>query len=219
MTTPAAPAQEVDPLGQAEKNPSISFNNQPVGTSYVGTVVEPATLVQSRDFDTKELAYWPDGNKKMSVVITLDINGSHFGLWAAKPSAMFQALVDAQKEAGQKIAAGGTLGITFVGEVPNEKKPWLNAQKQYKAVYSPPDPFAQQQAPAQQPSNGFGANAGPPPSWATQSPAPAPAAAPVAAPVSAPAAAAPSGPSPEQVAAIKAAGLDPATVFPGYVPA
>lgn len=130
-----------DPFAVYEKTPSVSFKDMPIGTTYTGTVVEAPQIVQSRDFDTGDPEFWPDGNKKLSVVTMLEINGEHRGLWAGKPSAMFRAMADAQQAAGAQIQVGGTLTVTFVGEQPNEKKPHLNPQKLYKVTYQPNDPF------------------------------------------------------------------------------
>lgn len=130
-----------DPFATYEKTPSVSFKDKPVGTTYTGRVIEAPQVVQSRDFDTGDPEFWPDGNKKLSVVTMLEINGEHRGLWAGKPSAMFRAMADAQQAAGAQIQVGGTLTVTFVGEQPNEKKPHLNPQKLYKVTYVPNDPF------------------------------------------------------------------------------
>ncbi len=178
--------------------PSVSFNNMPVGTSYTGTVLELPAMVQARDFETGNPATWPDGNPKMTVVTKLSIDGEERSLWAPKPSAMFAAISDAQKAAGAALAIGGTLTVTYTGDKPNATNPRLNPAKQYNAVYQPPNAFGGDEASA--------------PAWAQPAPAQ------VAQPVQPVAAQAPvaSGPTPEQVAALKAAGVDPATVFPGW---
>ena len=141
-------AHHADPL-EYEKAPSLSFRDKPIGHTYVGTVLGPASLVQSRDFETGEPATWPDGHPKYSVVIRLEMDGEPYSLWAPKPSAMFAALVAAQKQAGTRIGAGGTLHVRFSGETPNVKNPKLNAAKQYQCKYVPPvtDPFADEFAP------------------------------------------------------------------------
>lgn len=140
MTT--AQQQDVDPFaGGGEKRPSVSFKDKPVGTVITGLVIDSPKLVQSRDFETGEPAVWPDGNPKMTVVVDLLVDGEEMSLWAAKPSAMFAALAEAQKTAGSRIGVGGTLAVKFTGEKPNEKNPRLNAQKLYAAKYTAPDPF------------------------------------------------------------------------------
>lgn len=179
--------------------PSVSFKDLPVGTSYTGTVLELPQLVQARDFESGNPATWPDGNPKMTVVTKLSVNGEEMSLWAPKPSAMFAAISDAQKAAGAAIAIGGTLTVTYVGDKPNATNPRLNAAKQYSAVYQPP--------------NAFGTDSQEVPNDAQQNVAQTLG----ATPVTQQSAATPAnGPTPEAIAALKAAGVDPATVYPGY---
>ena len=134
-----------DPLSY-EKAPSLSFRDAAVGTMYKGVITSRPKLVQSRDFESGEPKTWSDGNPVMSVVIMLDVQGEARSLWAQKPSAMFAALVAAQKEAGVgPMEEGGTLYVKFIGETPNAKNPKLNKAKQYAVKYEPPtkaDPFA-----------------------------------------------------------------------------
>lgn len=138
---------EIDPFAGAEKAPSLSFKDMPVGTTYTGVVTEGPKLVQSRDFNTGEPAFWPasrpgeEPNPKMSVVINLDVEGEPRSLWAAKPSAMFAALAEAQKKAGAKIEAGATLSVRFTGEEkhtdPDKIRRGLPAKKLYSAKLEP----------------------------------------------------------------------------------
>ena len=196
--------------------PSISFKDAPIGASITGKVTEAPVMVQSRDFDTGQPAFFPDNNPKMSVVTKIVLaTGEERGLWAAKPSAMFAAIAEAQKAAGALIAVGGTLTITFTGEKPNATNPRLNAQKLYAVTYVPPNAFEAQQAPAAGGVGQWGAQSAtpPPPVWAApaaaapaqawQQPA---AAQPLAAVPNPTPAAAPQW-TPEQIAAAKAAGI------------
>lgn len=124
-----------DPLAEAS-TPSISFKEAQVGYSITGTVVGDPEMVQSRDFKTKEPAYWPDGNKKMSLVVKLDL-GHEEGirsLWVPKPSAMWGALADARARAGVPLNDGCVLTVTFTGTKPTAGDP----QKLYSASYTAP---------------------------------------------------------------------------------
>lgn len=193
----AQPAQPSDPFAGGTTVPSISFKDMPIGTTFSGTVTEAPQLIQARDFDTGQPAFFPDGNAKMTVVtkLALEPTGEERSLWAAKPSAMFAAIAQAQKDAGTQIAVGGHLSVTFSGEKPNEKNPRLNKQKLYTVVYRAPDAFTQQPAQApQQAQRGWQA----PP----QTPPPA-----FAQPAPQQAAPAPQQWSPEQIAAAKQAGI------------
>lgn len=139
---------DIDPFAGADKVPSISFKDAPVGTVYEGIVTEAPKLVQSRDFNTGEPAFWPAKpgeapNPKMSVVIRLQLlDGDERSLWAQKPSAMFAAIGEAQRAAGKRIEIGGTLAVKFTGEKPHtdpEKvRKNLPPQKLYAAKYTPP---------------------------------------------------------------------------------
>lgn len=149
---------DIDPFAGADKVPSISFKDAPVGTVYEGVVTEAPKLVQSRDFNTGEPAFWPakpgeTPNPKMSVVIRLLLNdGEERSLWAQKPSAMFAAIGEAQKTSGKRIEVGGTLAVKFTGEKPHtdpdKVRKNLPPQKLYAAKYTPPaaspadDPWA-----------------------------------------------------------------------------
>lgn len=130
-----------DPFAQSESHPAVSWKGAPIGAKIVCKVVERPQLVQSRDFDTGEKATWPDGNPKMSVVTLVEVNGEKRGLWAAKPSALFAAIGEAQQKTGRQIEVGGTLTVTYTGDKPNEKNPRLNPQKQYAVEYAPPAAF------------------------------------------------------------------------------
>ena len=129
------------------------------------------------------------------------------------------------------IATGGTLTLSYIGDGPQANRAF-NPPKLYAASYTAPvmalnavasaPQYAPQMTPAQQFDQQV-AQQGPPPQWAVPAPqqqqpqyaqAPAPQYTPPApAPAPAPA---PGQPTPEQVAAVRAAGLDPAVVFPGF---
>ena len=171
-----------DPFAGGDKTPSLSFDQAPVGTTYTGRVTAVPSLVQARDFKTGDPAFWPDGNAKMAAVVTADFGGTLGvrSVWAGKPSAMFQAIAEAQAKAGAKITPGGTITVTYTGDgVRKDGDTKLNPPKQYAVTYTPADAFGE---PVQVPAYGT---------------APAPATAPVA-PAAVPAM------TPEQVAAFTA---------------
>lgn len=131
----------IDPFAGAEKHPAVSFKGAAPGTTIRGKVLSAPKLVQGRNFDTGEKDTWPDGNPKMAAVTELEIDGTIYALWASKPGSMFTALAAAQTAAGTPIAPGGDLAVTFTHEEPNAKKPHLNPQKMYSAIYVPPNAF------------------------------------------------------------------------------
>ena len=125
-----------DPLAGGGGVPSLRFPT--IGTKYTGVVVEAPAIVQSRDFESGEPATWPDGNPKMAVVIQLTVDGEERSLWAAKPSALFKSLQEAQRQAGSRIIPGGKLEVEFNAEEPNKKNARLNPTKLYRVLYTPP---------------------------------------------------------------------------------
>lgn len=130
-----------DPFAGAEKHPAISWKDKPIGTKVTGIVTAAPKLVQARDYDTGDPAFWPDGNEKKTVVTELEIGGEIYSLWAAKPGALYAAMAAAQSAAKTTIAPGGRLTVTFIGEKPDPARPRLNPQKLYEVTYSPPDAF------------------------------------------------------------------------------
>lgn len=144
-----APLKLDDVFAGGDKAPALSFKNAPVGTTYTGTIVEEPKLLQTNDFNTGDPAFWPGkngqpGNPKMAAVINLEVDGEPRSVWATKPSALFVALVDAQKQAGARFEIGGTLAIKFTGEKehtdPEKIRKNLPPQKLYAAKYTPPAP-------------------------------------------------------------------------------
>lgn len=146
-----------DPFDQ-EAVPSLSFKDAPIGKEFRFKVLKRAEMVQSRDYDTGDPAFWPDGNKKMSAVLKIEVlaerltkNGKpgpwrdseqegERAIWAAKPSSMFTALATAQRDAGAKFEPGGVGTVKFTAEEEHKDKK-KNAIKQYSATYAPEDPF------------------------------------------------------------------------------
>ena len=142
-----------DPFDVPPSVPSLSFRDAPIGTTYTGRVVRLPSLVQSRDFESNELKFWPDGNPMQTAVFHIVLNdGGERSVWCPKPSSMFAAVTEAQNANKQRMLLGDTVTISLIGEKPNETNPRLNPAKQYKVVIVPADPFAQPAA-----SNGHAA--------------------------------------------------------------
>lgn len=188
-----------------------------IGDTVTGTIAEAPEVKQQTDLKDGAPLVWPSGDPKMQLVVTLqtetrdDADDDGKRRLYIKGKSLTDATREAVKAVGAKgLEIGGTLTVTYVGDGEASQR-GFNPPKLYKASYVRPDTTAQQAG-----FFGGGEQAAPAPA---QQPAAAPVAAPQAAPAPAPApaAAAPQGgPTPEQLAAVKAAGLDPATVFPGY---
>lgn len=128
-----------DLLAAGAKVPGAKFEK--VGDSVAGTIVS-AEARQCMKFGTTDPDFWPQGDPKMQVVVTLqtderdatieDDDGQR-RLHAKKPGAMLTAIVAAL--AGQRLEVGGRLAVQFTGETPSAKG---NPQKLYAAAYQPP---------------------------------------------------------------------------------
>lgn len=142
-TQPRSPqGQEYDPFGQSEPCPAISFKHMPIGTTYQGVITQLPEEIQDRDYSTQKPLYWDTGQPKMVVVLRILCraqNGDEEerSVWAKKPSNLFRAIGSAQKEAGARLALGGTLAIRLVGEQATGV-PRQSPQKLYEARYTPP---------------------------------------------------------------------------------
>jgi hypothetical protein len=138
-----------DPFAGSTKTPSLSWHLCPIGTTFSLKILEAPKLLQSRDFDLGVPAWWDNEHTqpKMSAVVNVRVlTGPHSvgedrTIWAAKPSALFQAIAAAQDAAGERLAVGGTLSLRLHSEQPHKNKRF-NPIKIYEAQYIPPVAFA-----------------------------------------------------------------------------
>lgn len=113
---------------------AISWTDE--GMSVTGYIVEKPVLIRALDFTTRKPKSWPDGSPVMTSVTVLDVAGERRSLWAEKPSALFNALKDATRAAGESMRVGGTLIVTFTHtEKPTRRG--MNGQKIFTAEYLP----------------------------------------------------------------------------------
>lgn len=216
------------------------------GSHVSGTVIDMKE-VQETNYDTKEPETWSNGDPKMQYRVTLQTElrdpanpqddgqrdiylngyrkphpktGTSGTLYAVLQSVQ-QATGTTSLQPGGKLTLQWISGMGFTGD-PRHYQAWYEAPAIDLGGGQPPNPAApvQQAAPPAAPVT----QAAPPvqqqaaPAYTQPAPTMAQALAPVAQPMPALApAAATGGPTPEQVAALRAAGVDPATVFPGYM--
>ena len=173
--------------------------------------------VQQTDIKDNTPLFWDNGQPKMMYRVTLQTelrdpsnpdDDGHRDIYLRGSrkqgcKSSLAAVLDAVRAAtgGTELEPGGVLTMQYTGDgVPSQRG--FNAPKQYAASY-------------QRPAMNLGAPAAAPTPTAAPAAAPAPQAQQLPpAPAPAPAAA---GPTAEQVAALKAMGIDPATVYPSYV--
>lgn len=111
------------------KVPAVSFKGAPIGTEVRFEVTEAARMVQQRDFATKELKVWKDGNPRMAAVFRGRVNGETRTLWVPKPGSLFTAMGEAQHDTGgRRIGPGDVIYVKLVDEKPSGKG---NDQKIY----------------------------------------------------------------------------------------
>ena len=156
------------------------------GDTVSGIIDEAPEVRQQTDIGTGEPVFWPSGDPKMQLIVTLqtnlrdnnDDNGKR--RIYVKGKSLTEAVREAVKKTGARgLEVGGTLSVTYTGD--GQASRGFNPPKLYTATYARPDTTAA--------SGSF---------LGVQE---APSAAPQAAP---------------QIAALKAAGVDPRTVFPNY---
>jgi len=118
------------------------------GDSLAGTITEEPEVRHSRDYDSGEPAYWPDGNPQTELVIVLqttqrdpevedDDGRRQFVVNSGAKKAALRDAVRTAKVGG--LSVGGTLPVTYTHDAEPKKRGYRGA-KQFKAVYTPPAP-------------------------------------------------------------------------------
>lgn len=170
-----------------------------VGATVTGKIAASPQVRQQTDISSGAALTWDNGDPKMQLVVQLQtterIDDEDDGMrnlyvkGSKDPASksMHAAVAAAVQNAGAKgLEVGGTLTVKYVGDGVSKTR-GFNPPKQYEATYQAPDA-----------SEFLGGGT-------TQQAAPAMA---TPAPVS-------PGPTPEALAALRAAGIDPSTVYPG----
>jgi hypothetical protein len=120
-----------------ESAPNVSV---PHGTRRMLLVESGPAVLHGRDFTTKQLQYWPDGNPKWKIAVqVVDENGEDRGLWMGKPSAMGAAIASAEGNAGFKIidTPWCLLDITYTHDKQGSD-PRTDPAKQFRVMLIPP---------------------------------------------------------------------------------
>jgi hypothetical protein len=200
MTTQATPNIDPNAFLMGGGSASARFDNP--GDTVTGSICEPPEVRQQTDISTGQPVHWPSGDPKMQLIVTLqttlkeDADDDGKRRIYVKGKSLTEAVREAVRQTGAKgLEIGGTLTVTYTGDGVASQR-GFNPPKLYTAQYSRPDTAAQS-------GQFLGVNATPQPTGVSQAPAQAPAQA---------------GPTEAQIAALKAAGVDPKTVFPGYNP-
>ena len=200
---------------------SASFPFQNIGDSVTGKILNLEELQQT-DLQTGEVKTFTNGQPMMMYRVELQTNlrdgemddgvRSVYLKGSKKPesqsslAAVLQAVLTATGRAA--LTVGGTLTLTYTGDGVAKGR-GFSAPKQYSAQYAAPSVSLDPPTPAAPASPWGSQSAAPASPWGNQSAA---SQAPAPATPAAPAPAASPGLTPEQIAALKAAGIDPATL-------
>jgi hypothetical protein len=120
---------------------SISWKDNPVGYTVVGTIVDQPKVSQMTKYDSDELDYWPSGDPKMQIIVTLqtDQRDPADALDDGKrrlhiPPRMMKPVREAvQRAAAPGLATGGRLAVRRTGGTGATGSPF-----EFAADYAPP---------------------------------------------------------------------------------
>lgn len=123
--------------------PAAKFET--TGTTVTGTITVKPEVRQQVDYDTNEPLFWPDGNPREQLVVTIqtdqndpEIPGDDGERSLYIKGGMKTAVTAAVKAARAKgLAVGGVLEVTYVKDGP-KTNPKFKPPKVYAAVYHPP---------------------------------------------------------------------------------
>lgn len=162
------------------------------GDTTAGTITEAPEVRQQTDIQSGDPVFWPSGDPKMQLIVTLQTTDADDGdddgkrRIYVKGKSLTEAVREAVKTTGARgLEVGGTLSITYTGDGVASTK-GFNPPKLYTAIYVRPDTTAQSG------------------SFLGVTPEPAPVAA------------GPAQPTPEQIAGLKGLSIDPKTVYPHW---
>ena len=124
---------------------SLSAKFEKIGDTVSGVICEPPTVQQQTDFTSGAPQFWPDGNPKVQLAVTLQTD-QHDPTQADDDgrrrvyikNQMRQAVVEALRKANAKaLEVGGTLTVTYSADGVAKQR-GFNAPKQYTVQYQPP---------------------------------------------------------------------------------
>lgn len=130
-------------LGSGAKSASFK-GTAPI--TYSGAIVAEPKVSQQTDFDTNEPLSWPNGDPKLQLIVQIQTDerdpadASDDGVRALYIKANSQkAVAAAVRAAGASgLEVGGTLSLTYTGDDMAAQKGRLAPPKLYSATYQPP---------------------------------------------------------------------------------
>lgn len=120
---------------------SIGWKDNPVGYTVIGTIVDQPKAEQMKKFDSDELDFWPSGDPKMQIVVTIqtDLRDPSDANDDGKrrlhiPPRMQAPVREAVKQAkAPGLAIGGRIAVRRIGGTGEKGSPF-----EFAAEYAPP---------------------------------------------------------------------------------
>ncbi|MFY1658550.1 hypothetical protein [Micromonospora sp. WMMD1274] len=120
---------------------SIKWKDEPIGYTVIGTIVDQPKVEQMKKYDSDELDFWPSGDPKMQIVVTLGTelrdpaNAQDDGKRKLHISPrMMKPVREAVQRAGAPgLAIGGRLAVRRTGGTGATGSPF-----EFAAEYAPP---------------------------------------------------------------------------------
>lgn len=120
---------------------SIGWKDNPVGHTVIGTIVDQPKAEQMKKFDSDELDFWPSGDPKMQIVVTIqtDLRDPADANDDGKrrlhiPPRMQAPVREAVKRANAPgLAIGGRIAVRRTGGTGDKGSPF-----EFAAEYAPP---------------------------------------------------------------------------------
>lgn len=139
----STPTQNADAFLMGGGATSAKF--EAPGDTISGTIAEAPEVRQQTDIATGDPTFWPSGDPKMQLVVTLqtnlkdDADDDGKRRIYVKGKSLTEAVREAVKKTGARgLETGGTLSVTYTGDGQASQR-GFNPPKLYTATYARPD--------------------------------------------------------------------------------
>ena len=120
---------------------SISWKDNPVGHTVIGTIVDQPKAEQMKKYESEELDFWPSGDPKMQIVVTVqtdlrdpaDANDDGKRRLHISPRMMKPVREAVQRASAPGLAIGGRIAVRRTGGTGATGSPF-----EFAAEYAPP---------------------------------------------------------------------------------
>lgn len=120
---------------------SISWKDNPIGHTVIGTIVDQPKAEQVKKFDSDELDFWPSGDPKMQIVVTIqtdlrdpaDANDDGKRRLHIPPRMQAPVREAVKRASAPGLAIGGRIAVRRTGGTGDKGSPF-----EFAAEYAPP---------------------------------------------------------------------------------